>query len=127
MNINSDSENSIDNIYDIIKTLKPFEIFFYYDGPKFYSCYDKNKQLYLINWIEENIEDSYDLWMYLQISKNKYSSLINKNISVKEVMGDPETGIVYVVKNYGSGKFDVNIVEKCNILEEWLPSEDCYI
>jgi len=43
---------SFQNISEEVSKLVPFEIFDYYDGPRFYSCKDRVGQLFVVYWID---------------------------------------------------------------------------
>lgn len=113
-----------DYLKNLIKDLTPIEVFDYYDGPKFYSCRDKVGQVFLVYWIDET--DSYDSWLYLRVSPERYSSLKKGNISVAKVLSTPEEGFAFVVNNYGTHFFTEEI-SSVKIEPEWLPPTDYYL
>lgn len=115
---------SSDYLGSIIKDLTPIEVFDYYDGPRFYSCRDKVGQVFLVYWIDET--DDYDLWLYMRVSPERYSSLKCKNISIKKTLGNPEEGFAFVIKNYGT-HFSTEEISCADIEPDWLPSADNYL
>lgn len=110
-----------DYIKSLIKDLTPVEIFDYYDGPRFYSCQDKLGHLFLIYWIDE-VED-YDSWLYLRVSQRRYLSLKNGDISVADVLSNPEEGFAFFVKNYDHD-FLVEEIPSIDVQADWLPPND---
>ena len=107
-----------DYLSNLIKDLTPKEIFDFYDGPKFYSCYDKVGQVFLVYWIDETNE--YSSWLYLRASPERYLSLKGGNISIAKALANPEEGAAFVVKNYGSD-FSVEEISTAQIESDWLP------
>lgn len=107
-----------DYIESLIPELTPYEIFDFYDGPKFYSCEDRLGQLFIVYWVEEN-EDS-NSWLYLRISQDRYRALKNGAIPIAASLADPEEGFSYLVKTYGD-HYSVTELTKSEIAFEWLP------
>ena len=116
-----------DYLHELIASLTPIEVFDYYDGPRFYSCRDKLNQLFLVYWIDEDQMASCDHWLYLRISKERYSSLKNGYLSVEKILSDPEEETVFLVKNYGKKKFEVELISSSAIQTDWLPAADYYL
>lgn len=112
------------NIENVIKELSPWEVLDYYDGPKFYSCKDKVGQLYLVYWLFDDTDSQH--WLYLRISAPRYLALKNSQISIANVLSDPEEGFVYLVANVAKA-FTVQVIEQSQISQEWLPDISVYL
>lgn len=107
-----------DYLHYLIPELKPYEVFDYYDGPRFYSCKDKVGQLFIIYWVEQT--NDYDAWLYLRISSERYNLLKNGNLAIATVLAEPEENFAYLVQTSGK-KYFVDELEKYQILSDWLP------
>lgn len=108
-------------IREIIKDLKPVEVFDFYDEPTFYSCQDKTGQLYIVYWADQEQESK--SWLYIKISKERYVQLKNGNITIFNALSQPEEGFAYIVKAADSD-YSVSQLECVNIQIEWLPPQD---
>lgn len=107
-----------DYIKNLIPSLTPYEIFDYYDGPRFYSCRDVVGQLFIVYWVEEG--DGTSSWLYLRVSQDRYSALKNGSITIASSLSQPEEGFAYLVKTF-SNYFSVEELDQTKILVEWLP------
>jgi len=105
--------------------LKPFEIFDYYDGPKFYSCKDVIGQLFLVYWIDQD-EQSYS-WIYFRVSVQRYNSIKRGDISIAKSIENPEDSTLYIVKTKADDIIDIEEIGQHQIDPEWLPSPDDFL
>lgn len=108
-----------DYIESLIPDLTPYEIFDYYDGPRFYSCRDRVGQLFIVYWVEE--DERSNSWLYLRISQERYSALKNGNITIASSLSQPEEGVAYLVKTYSGNNYSVEEINKSMIADDWLP------
>jgi hypothetical protein len=110
----------------LVKDLVPFEMFDYYDGPKFYSCQDKVGQLFLIYWIDET--DDINSWLYLRVSQERYNALKVGNVSIAYTLTHPEEGAAFVVNTRGGrGEFTIEEISPEQVLPEWLPPQNDFL
>jgi hypothetical protein len=116
--------SSFQNISDEISALVPFEIFDYYDGPRFYSCKDRVGQLFLVYWIDEVANES--RWLYQRVSHDRYLAMKAGKISVAWVFSNPEDETIYVVSGTSSG-FTVGQLAPENLDPAWLPPTDLFL
>jgi len=88
-----DSKYKIDNLafgFEVIDALD------FSDEPYLLLERDRIGNHYLSYLIENNFDEEYRV--YVQISKRKFSAIISKGISVKEVFGEPENKCVLITK-----------------------------
>ncbi|MGR5282042.1 DUF6575 domain-containing protein [Photobacterium damselae] len=117
--------NSSDFIKLEFKNLKPFEIFDYFDGPRFYSCKSPTNQLYLIYWVDEN--EGNDEWLYVKISHERYYSMKSKFFNIRDAFLKPEDGYVFYVSVSSKEDFVIEYKLPETIDIECLPEEDEFI
>ncbi|MHB1236600.1 MAG: DUF6575 domain-containing protein [Gallionella sp.] len=112
------------SIEEVIKDLLPWEVLDYYDGPKFYSCKDKVEQIYLVYWLYDDSDSQH--WLYLRISTPRYLALKNSQISIANILSEPEEGFLYFVSSKAKDFF-VQVVEQSQILQDWLPDQSDFL
>jgi hypothetical protein len=105
----------------LLAELSPVEVFYVYDGPRFYSCRDIVGQLYIVYWIEDGDERS--SWLYLRISPDRYASLKQGGITVASALSNPEEGHAFVVHATRSG-VSIDDLKTAQIDPVWLPPSD---
>ncbi|WP_422450686.1 MULTISPECIES: DUF6575 domain-containing protein [unclassified Endozoicomonas] len=104
-----------------IKNLKPWEIFDFFEGPRFYSCKNQTGQIYLVHWVDD-INDC-DVWLYSKVSFEKYCALKNKKIDIRSCFEKPEEGFSYLVTVASKKEFNVDFIKSESYDPEWLPDE----
>ncbi|KDE39782.1 Phage protein [Nitrincola lacisaponensis] len=104
-----------------VKNLKPWEIFDFFEGPRFYSCKNKTGQIYLVHWVDY-INDS-DVWLYSKVSFEKYCALKNNTIDIRSSFEKPEEGFSYLVTVASTNEFNIDLISPENYDPEWLPDE----
>jgi hypothetical protein len=106
--------------------LKLVETFFYYDGPRIFSCVSLTDQLYLAFWVEEG--DSRDTWLYIPVSQARLGMVRSGGISLRACIESPE-GFAYVVTMPYSDeeREEVNPVRPSSIPDEWLPEPTSFL
>jgi hypothetical protein len=92
-------------------------VFHHFDIPRLFSCKNKSGNQYLVL----SIFDDYETfeWLYLPLSIDRFSSLISKNISLRDAFSNPEDGYLYHVTSKFTGESDITY-----ILPEQLKSGD---
>ncbi|MBT2786745.1 MULTISPECIES: DUF6575 domain-containing protein [unclassified Halomonas] len=104
-----------------IKKLKPWEVFDFFEGPRFYSCKNQTGQIYLVHWVDE-INDC-DVWLYSKVSFEKYCALKNKKIDIRSCFENPEEGFSYLVSVASCNEFNINLIKPEEYDSEWLPDD----
>lgn len=100
-------------------------IFQFYDIPRLFICSNNagNKFLAL------SIFDDYDSfkWIYLPLSKDRLSTLINQAITLRQAFLEPEDNYVYLITSDFHGKADVTYLFPEQIEEDNLPQSEVYL
>ncbi|CAK1770637.1 DUF6575 domain-containing protein [Vibrio crassostreae] len=109
-----------------LSKLKPFEIFDYFDGPRFYSCKSPTNQLYLVFWVDET-DNGADQWVYIKISSDRYYAMRNRNISIQETFLAPEDGYSLFVSVAQKNDFTIEHILPEQYDEEWFSDEPEFI
>lgn len=107
-----------DDLDGLIRRLTPFEVFDYYDGPRFYSCRDIDGQTYLVYWVDET--ESLTSWLYARVSLERYSALKLGSISISDALSKTEDGFVLLVQSSSEG-ITIDRLRLEQIKPEWLP------
>lgn len=102
-----------------IQKLKPWEVFDFFEGPRFYSCKNQTGQIYLVHWVDES--DYCDVWLYLKVSFEKYCALKNKKIDIRSCFENPEEGFSFLVSVASCNEFNISLIEPAEYDSEWLP------
>ena len=104
---------------DEIQNLKPWEIFDFFEGPRFYSCKNQTGQIYLVHWVDD-INDC-DVWLYSKVSFEKYCALKNNKIDIRSSFNIPEEGFSYLVTVADINEFYIDLIKPEDYDPEWLP------
>lgn len=104
-----------------IQSLKPWEIFDFFEGPRFYSCKNQTGQIYIVHWVDD-INDC-DVWLYSKVSFEKYCALKNNKIDIRSSFEKPEEGFSYLVTVASTNEFNIDIIKPEDYDLEWLPDE----
>jgi hypothetical protein len=108
-----------------IKNLKPWEIFDFFEGPRFYSCKSQTGQTYLVHWVDD-INDS-DVWLYQKVSFEKYCALKNNKIDIRSCFENLEEGFSYLVTVASENEFNIDLIKPEQYDPEWLPDEGVFL
>ncbi|MBN1009158.1 DUF6575 domain-containing protein [Amphritea pacifica] len=104
-----------------IQNLKPWEIFDFFEGPRFYSCKNQTGQIYLVHWVDD-INDC-DVWLYSKVSFERYCALKNNKIDIRSCFEKPEEGFSYLVTVASTNEFNTDLIKSEDYDPEWLPDE----
>lgn len=110
-----------------IGTLKILDLFFYYDGPRIFTCINKTGNQFL-GYLVDELEDFHQ-WFFVPINRKKIEMLKNGEISIKEVIKNPEDGWVWWMSlpvNEGIQQ-SAEILYSQDISEDDLPSDDSFL
>ena len=97
----------------------------YLDGP-FLSHYVSPKgDDYLFYWVDRDESDN--RWLVLRVSLANLQKYIGKNISLRELIENPNDGYLYSVDVDNDILYhDVKLVQPSSLPEEYLPAADSY-
>lgn len=109
----------------ILGKLRIETVFQFYDIPRIFSCKNNSGSLFLAL----SVFDDYDSfkWLYLPLSVDRLSSIVNKGILLREAFLSPEDGYLYQVESSFSGEATVHYVFPEQIPLEDLPDEDVHL
>lgn len=95
--------------------------FQYFDIPRLFSCKNKSGNQYLVL----STFDDHDIfeWLYLPLSIDRLSSLVSKNISIRDAFCNPEDGYLYQVSSNFTGESQVTHILPDQLNDEDLPDE----
>lgn len=102
------------------------DIYYFYDGPKLFSCKSQTEQIYIVIWTDFN--ESEDVWFYIPISNKRFLEIKKGEISIRNAITEVEDGWIWKLTN--SKEENEPIVEKIPALkltEEDLPDKDSYL
>uniref|UniRef100_UPI0013D1D1E1 DUF6575 domain-containing protein n=1 Tax=Candidatus Frankia alpina TaxID=2699483 RepID=UPI0013D1D1E1 len=112
----------------ILGDLKIDEIYFYHDGPRFFSAISATDRRFIVICVDED-EDT-ETYLYLAVSERRFRSVRSGGFPIRQAFSDPEDGIIYKAEvDYGidSPSTAVTAILPESIPEEWLPSRDALL
>jgi hypothetical protein len=109
----------------ILGQLKLEETFQYFDIPRLFTCKNNTGSRFLVISTFDDYE-TYE-WLYLPISKDRFSSLISKSISLRYALTKPEDGYLFFVTSGFSGDAKVEYILPEQIQSEDLPDDEVYL
>ena len=97
----------------------------YFEGP-FLSHYVSSKgDDYLFYWVDR--DDSDNRWLVLRVSLANLQKYIGKEITLRELIENPNDGYLYSVDVNGDIHYhDVKLVQPASLPEEYLPEADSF-
>lgn len=112
-------------INEEIKNLTPWEVFDFFDGPRFYSCKSKSGQIYVVYWVDES--NGCDLWLYTRVSFERYCALKNAKVSIASIFNNSEENFSFLVSVLSESEFTTEVIKAELFDEDWLPDEDEFL
>lgn len=109
-----------------ISDLQPWEIFEFYDGPRFYSCKSKTGQIYIVYWVDETDNED-DVWLYTKVSLERYYAIKNSNISIYDSLIKSEDNYSLLITVSNDNSFDIKEILSEDFSPEWLPEKDEFL
>lgn len=102
--------------------LRLLDVFFYYDGPKLFTCVDNSGQQYIAVFVDE--KESAELYLYVPISNGRLQAVRTGDVSLRTVFQNPEGNTAYVVRRDLSGpQAQATRIAASDISTEWLPTD----
>jgi hypothetical protein len=100
--------------------LEILEVYLQYNGPRLFSCFNQDNQLFLALWVDD--ENERDLWMYVPITEHNLKQVRSGHISLREAFREGETGSLYIAEVSFSGEVQrFESINPTEVEEEWLP------
>jgi hypothetical protein len=96
--------------------------YYYYDGPRLFSCESFAGQKYLSIWVDT--DDDFDRWFYVPMSKERLKTVHTGRMTPYEAIKHPEDGWIWNIKTFFDGKSEVLHLNADDINEEDLPSPE---
>lgn len=109
----------------VLGQLKLEETFHYFDIPRLFTCKNNAGSRFLVISTFDDYE-TYE-WLYLPISKDRFSSLISKAIPLRYALTNPEDGYLFFVSSEFSGNAKVEHILPEQIKSEDLPDSEAYL
>ena len=97
----------------------------YFDGP-FLSHYVSSKgDDYLFYWVDRDEQDN--RWLVLRVSLASLQKYIGKELTLRELIENPNDGYLYVVDIDDSIAYhDIKLVQPSALPDDYLPESDSY-
>ncbi|HDR8412839.1 DUF6575 domain-containing protein [Paenibacillus urinalis] len=111
-------------LYTPLGCLKILDVFFYYDGPRIFTC--KNKSIEFLAFLVDELEES-DHWLFIPVSKSRVQEIKSGRISIRDAITNAEDHL-YEVHLPVTEEFKpiIQILSSDDIPDEYLPEEDSY-
>ncbi len=111
-------------LYTPLGCLKILEVFFYYDGPRIFTC--KNKSTEFLAFLVDELEE-FDQWLFIPVSKSRVQEIQSGRISIRDAIQNAED-LLYevnlpIIEGY---KATINILYSTDVPEEYLPEADSF-
>ncbi len=96
--------------------------YYYYDGPRLFSCESLAGQKYLSVWVDTG--DGFDRWFYVPMSAERLQTVHTGRMTPYEAIKHPEDGWIWNIRTFFDGKSEVLRLNADDINEEDLPSQE---
>lgn len=80
--------------------LELYEVYDYFDGPKFFSVKNNFGELYLVYWSGDYQSEESTKWLYLRVSENRLNQVRKSLLSVFEAFRTPERDLFCVLQSF---------------------------
>lgn len=109
----------------ILGNLRIETVFQFYDIPRLFSCTNNSG----VKFIALSVFDDYEIfkWLYLPVSADRFSSIVNKGIFLRDAFLSPEDGFLYEVESNFSGESTVRHVFPEQVPSDDLPEENIHL
>ncbi|MFB2775607.1 DUF6575 domain-containing protein [Shewanella xiamenensis] len=109
----------------ILGNLRIETVFQFYDIPRLFSCTNNSGA----KFIALSVFDDYEIfkWLYLPVSADRFSSIVNKGIFLRDAFLSPEDGFLYEVESNFSGESTVHHVFPEQVPSDDLPEENVHL
>ena len=110
--------------YDFSSFKKMADLIFF-EGPLLSHYVSSKGDDYLFYWVDR--DDNDNRWLVLRVSLPNLQKYIGKEISLRELIENPNDGYLYSVNvNNDIHYHDVKLVQPSTLPEEYLPETDSY-
>ncbi|WNL38630.1 hypothetical protein RN346_15235 [Halomonas sp. PAMB 3232] len=109
----------------ILGKLRIEAVFQFYDIPRLFACANNSGTKFLALSVFDDYE-SFN-WLYLPVSVDRLSTIVNKGIALREAFLSPEDGYLFEVESSFSGESTVRHIFPEQIPLEDLPDEAAYL
>lgn len=109
----------------ILGNLRIETVFQFYDIPRLFLCTNNSGA----KFIALSVFDDYEIfkWLYLPVSADRFSSIVNKGIFLRDAFLSPEDGFLYEVESNFSGESTVRHVFPEQVPSDDLPEENIHL
>ncbi|MGL4581259.1 MAG: DUF6575 domain-containing protein [Shewanella xiamenensis] len=109
----------------ILGNLRIETVLQFYDIPRLFSCTNNSGA----KFIALSVFDDYEIfkWLYLPVSADRFSSIVNKGIFLRDAFLSPEDGFLYEVESNFSGESTVRHVFPEQVPSDDLPEENVHL
>ncbi|WP_133490394.1 DUF6575 domain-containing protein [Alcanivorax sp. 24] len=109
----------------ILGNLRVETVFQFYDIPRIFSCINKSGARFLVLSVFDDYESF--KWLYLPVSEDRFSTIVNKGVVLREALLSPEDGYLFEVESNFAGESTVHHIFPEQIHLEDLPDEGVYL
>ena len=109
----------------ILGNLRIETVFQFYDIPRIFSCSNNSGAKFLVLSVFDDYESF--KWLYLPVSVDRLSTIVNKGILLRKALLAPEDGFLYEVESNFAGESTVRHVLPEQVPLEDLPDENVYL
>lgn len=111
-----------DFLASILKDLRILEVFEFYDSPILYSAVTRTGQIYLARMISTGQQSTN--WYYVELSADKYRSLRNGRLTIRDAFLESENGFVIHCVVNADNKLTISVLEARTLSDKYLPEQD---
>lgn len=104
-----------------LMSLKPVEVYEFYDRALLFSCKNPGGQLFLALLADE--KDGVESWLFAPISPDRFKHIRSGGIDLHDAFAKAETGTVFLVLQNAANEVvrDIQPVSCNSLREDWLP------
>lgn len=111
--------------------LEVVNVFIYYDGPKLFSLYSKEKGIYLlVFWAHEDEEENSTMSLYLPLNEKNYLLATIGEVNLYDAFALSEDGKVLKVTTFYDGQddtYDISETIYSDISDDLLPTREAFL
>lgn len=108
----------------VLGSLEIEEVYFYYEGPRFFAARNASGQRYLAIAVDE--DEGSDTYLYVAVSTDRFRAIRSGLVSLREAYTSAEDGHAVTVKaTYGDSPTNqLELRDSSEIPDAWLPTPD---
>lgn len=112
-------------LYTPLGTLQINDVFFYYDGPRIFTC--KNESITFLAFLVDELDET-DHWLFVPINQMRVNEIKRGKTSIRDAIAKSKDPIYEIFLPIIKGvEATFNIIQSSNVPSEYLPAEDSYI